>query len=154
MKILLIFLPLIWLKNYLIKRPQFLQFKDEISNEYFSNCGVPQGTVLGPILFLIYINDIINNSKLLKLTMFADDTTLFLEDNNILRLQENVNNELLKINNLLISNRLSINLTKTYYMIFNSSNVIYLNISGININCVKNTTFLGVMKYQKLNWRL
>ena len=86
--------------------------------------------------------------------MFADDTTLFLEDNNILRLQENVNNELLKINNLLISNRLSINLTKTYYMIFNSSNVIYLNISGININCVKNTTFLGVMKYQKLNWRL
>ena len=49
--------------------------------------------------------------------MFADDTTLFLEDNNIVRLQENVNNELLKINNWLISNRLSINLKKTYYMI-------------------------------------
>ena len=100
-------LPLLWLKNYLIKIPQFLQFKIEISNEYFSNCGVPQGTVLGPILFLTYINDIINNSKLLKLTMFADDTTLFLEDNNILRLQENVNNGFFKINNPLISyNRL------------------------------------------------
>ena len=148
-------LPLLWLKNYLIKIPQFLQFKDEISNEYFSNCGVPQGTALGPILFLIYINDIINSSKLLKLTMFADDTTLFLENNNkILRLQENVNNELLKINNWLISNRLSINLKKTYYMIFNSSNVLDLNIAGININCVKNTTFLGVIIDQKLNWKL
>ena len=147
-------LPLLWLNNYLIKRPQFLQFKDEISNEYFSNCGVPQGTVLGPILFLIYINNIINSSKLLKLTMFADDTTLFLEDNNIVRLQENVNNELLKINNWLISNRLSINLKKTYYMIFNSSNVLDLNIAGININCVKNTTFLGVIIDQRLNWKL
>ena len=147
-------LPLLWLKNYLIKRPQFLQFKDEISNEYFSNCGVPQGTVLGPILFLIYINDIINSYKLLKLKMFADDTTLFLEDNDILRLQENVNNELLKINNWLISNRLSINLKKTYYMIFNSSNVLDLNIAGININCVKNTKFLGVIIDQKLNWKL
>ena len=86
--------------------------------------------------------------------MFADDTTLFLEDNNILRIQENVNNELLKINNWLISNRLSINLKKTYYMIFNSSNVLDLNIAGININCVKNTKFLGVIIDQKLNWKL
>ena len=145
---------LLWLNNYLIKIPQFLQFKDEISNEYFSNCGVPQGTVLGPILFLININDIIYKSKLVKLTMFADETTLFLEDNNIVRLQENVNNELVNINNWLISNRLSINLKKTYYMMFNSSNGLDLNIAGININCVKNTTFLGVIIDQKLNLKL
>ena len=86
--------------------------------------------------------------------MFADDTTIFLEDNNIVRLQENVNNELVKINNWLISNRLSINLKKTYYMIFNSSNVLDLNIAGININCVINITFVGVIIDQKLNWKL
>ena len=75
--------------------------------------------------------------------MFVDYTTLFLEDNNIVRLHENVNNELVKINNRLILNRLSINVEKTYYIILNSSNVLDLKIAGININCVKNITFFG-----------
>ena len=69
--------------------------------------------------------------------MFADDITLFLEDNNIVRLQENVNYELVKINNWLISNRLYINLNKTYHMILTSFKVLHLIIA--DINCVKNT---------------
>ena len=77
------------------------------------SCGVPQGSVLGPLLFLLYINDFQNCSSLLDFHLFADDTNLFYTDKSISNLENKVNNELMKINQWLIANRLSLNVDKS-----------------------------------------
>ena len=67
-----------WFKNYLTNRKQYAEFKNEKSKFFQINCGVSQGSILGPILFLLYINDTINSTEYLSFTLFADDTNVFL----------------------------------------------------------------------------
>ena len=66
-----------WLTNYLTNRNQYVIADDHSSGMRLITCGVPQGSVLGPVLFLIYINDICNVSNLLKFVLFADDTNIY-----------------------------------------------------------------------------
>ena len=66
-----------WFHSYLIDRKQFASFNGESSKLLNNNCGVPQGTVLGLMLFLIYINDLPNISKILNFYLFADDTNIY-----------------------------------------------------------------------------
>ena len=107
-----------WFRSYLQNRKQFLEIYD-IKSEYADiTCGVPQGSILGPILFLIYINDIGNSSKL-NLLSFADDTTLYQSGDNYLTLMQNLNSEINSTFKWLCANRLSLNIKKTKYMIFN-----------------------------------
>ena len=80
--------------------------------------GVPQGSILGPLLFLIYVNDRQYVSHLLQPIMFADDTTLFYAERDIKKLFQTVNNELQKISRWFFSKNLSINVTKTKYYFF------------------------------------
>ena len=109
-----------WFRSYLQNRKQFLEIYD-IKSEYADiTCGVPQGSILGPILFLIYINDIGNSSKL-NLLSFADDTTLYQSGDNYLTLVQNLNSEINSTFKWLCANRLSLNIKKTKYMIFNQS---------------------------------
>ena len=85
-----------WFKSYLSKRPQCVKIGNSISDSLDILCGVPQGSILGPILFLLYINDIKNSSKLIDFHLFADDTSLFYSHNNSEDLEKHLTRNCLK----------------------------------------------------------
>ena len=89
------------LKNYLTDRKQIVNYKSVNSDTLDVSCGVPQGSVLGPLLFLIYVNDISQSSSLLSFLLFADDANLFFSHKDIKILGETVNQELCKVANWL-----------------------------------------------------
>ena len=72
-----------WFQSYLSNRKQFVRYQMHDSNHKIINCGVPQGSILGPLLFILYINDIVNTIFLLELILFADDTTLLFSHQDI-----------------------------------------------------------------------
>ena len=86
-----------WLQNYLTNRKQYVVIDDHSSDLLDMACGVPQGSVLGPILFIIYINDICNVSDVVKCVLFADDTNIFCSERNLTDLQLTLNRELGKL---------------------------------------------------------
>ena len=131
-------LTLDWFKNYLTDRKQFVNINGASSNLLNSTIGVPQGSILGPILFLIYINDLPYCSTLLAI-LFADDTTLLASGDNIEELILHVNMEFKKIVTFFRSNMLSLHPEKTQFILFSNSNVakgkeIKLNIDMNNEN--------------------
>ena len=112
-----------WFKNYLSDRKQFVNVNGVSSNLLNSTIGVPQGSILGPILFLIYINDLPFCSTLLAL-LFADDTTLLAAGDDIEELVQYVNIEFKKIVTFFRSNKLSLHPDKTQFILFSNSNVV------------------------------
>ena len=106
------------IKNYLSNRKQRCKVNNSYSTWKDLIAGVPQGSILGPLLFIIYINDLYKASSLMMEVMFADDTNLFLSHKNINDLFLNMNNELQNISTWFKANKLSLNLDKTKWSLF------------------------------------
>ena len=108
---------LTWLQTLFFRRKQYIENSDDIKDLVEVDYGVLQGSILGPLLFLIYINDFYLASNL-KNVMFADDTNLFLSDENISESFQQMNKELKSVLTWFKANKLSINIDKTKWTVF------------------------------------
>ena len=147
-----------WFRSYLTDRIQYVSINGKCSYPLHINCGVPQGSVLGPLLFLLFINDLPNASRRLKFYIFADDTNIYYDSDTIEDLTKKVNNELKYVKRWLDANKLSLNISKTNYIIFHSyADSIPLNtvikIGKKHIAKVKYIKFLEVLLDEHLTWR-
>ena len=141
--------------SYLFERWQFVNFSGHKSSYLPIKNGVPQGSVLGPLLFLIYINDLPLVSNVFDKLMYADDTTLYCNIYQIIG-EELINAELTKLWEWLGANKLSLNIAETKYMVLYTSkrNVIYSNLK-VNNNSIERVTefnFLGVILHSDMTW--
>ena len=146
-----------WFKSYLEGRMQYVSVGDSVSDCKDVILGVPQGSVLGPILFLIYINDMYQSCPGLQLIHFADDTSAFLSGKNLRNLEYTLNQELNLLKEWLLSNRLSLNAAKSQFMIFTDSSIDFefsINICGTALTKTSNAKFLGIDIDDKRNFRL
>ena len=112
-----------WIRSYLYLRKQCVYINSITSSLMTIDCGVPQGSILGPLLFIIYINDIVKSSTILSFSLFADDTSLVASHKNLTCLKSIVNTELLRISEWFKVNRLSLNIVKTNYIIFGNRHI-------------------------------
>ena len=131
-----------WFKSYLENRVQYVSYNTKDSDYMKIMCGVPQGSILGPLLFIFYINDIVKVSTVLNPVLFADDTSLFHAHTDFDILIEEINEELQKITTWFHTNKLSLNIKKSNFIIFlpkgkkcNIENV-KININGNEIKRV------------------
>ena len=107
-----------WFKSYLSNRKQYVNWQGSNSEIETVSCGVPQGSILGPLLFILYVNDLSKVSNKFVSILFADDTTILFEGHNIDSIVTSLNYELVKLIIWLNANKLSINVSKTHYMVF------------------------------------
>ena len=125
-----------WFRSYLANRKQFIKCRDQNTNLEILRCGIPQGSILGLLLFLIFVDDLKNSIKLLDPTMFADDTTFF------------------------ILTKTSLNAVKTKYLLFHKPSACdsiplslpTITFSSIEVKCESSVKFLGVIIDENITW--
>ena len=151
-------LPLQLLHSYLSNRSQKVLFNGKTSKSLCLNCGVPQGSILGPLLFLIYVNDFPKCLTTGKPLMFVDNTNVFFSEKTFKKAFAVANQQLKNIDNWLTSNKLSLNIDKTNYIVFHTfhskipenTNLQLRNANLKRVQCIK---FLGVFVHENLSWK-
>ena len=141
-----------WFQSCLCGRMQFTQIKDSESSLKTISHGVPQGSVLGPLLFIIFINDMHNSIELSKMHHYADDTNLLPTDNSLKKINKYVNHDLSLLCHWLRANKLSLNTSKTEIIIFRPKNKqinkkLNFRISAQKIDICNKVQYLGVVKF-------
>ncbi len=111
---------LAWFKSYLCNRRQLVSINGFSSSLKDITCGVPQGSVLGPLLFLIYINDLPNATSVLSFFLFADDTNIYLEAEDLNSLTRTIDKELSKVKSWLNCSKSALNIDKTNFVLFHT----------------------------------
>ena len=145
------------LRSYLSQRTQSVILNQITSDSDSIDCGVPQGSILGPLLFIVYLNDFHNALTSSFPLMYADDTNIFISGKDIDALSNHCNSELTNINNYINSNRLSLNIGKTHAIVFSNNYETrrinpHIKINGNEIDTVTTTSFLGVKINNSLSW--
>ncbi len=153
-----------WFQSYLSNRQQFVEIENFKSSLGPIVCGVPQGSILGPLLYLLYVNDICNSTDT-KILSFADDTTLYVSNSNLIELFRDANISMTALYEWFCSNQLSLNASKTKYMVIRAPNIkhdfsdLNITIQGITLTRIgsdqmeQSITFLGVHLDEHLTWK-
>jgi len=142
------------MKSYLLNRKHYTSINNHSSSSLISTCGVPQGSVLGPLLYNIYCNDLvsISNNKL-KITQYADDTCIIITSESIKDLEIESKNVCLKVQDWFSSNGLTINSLKSNYMVFNRcTHNLQISINNLSIKEVESVNYLGIIIHRYFNW--
>jgi len=144
--------------NYLTNRKQFVRVNNCNSILLNIKYGVPQGSILGPLLFLLYINDLPDVLNNCKIVMYADDVVLWYSDYNVNNIANVMNSELKHVHNWYNENKLCINLNKSNYMIFHSkrksvpSNILPIFLGTHALEQVFIVKYLGIYIHYNLTW--
>ena len=147
---------LAWFTSYLSNRSHYVSVNGYNSSHRNITCGVPQGSVLGPLLFLIYINDLPSSSSKLSFYLFADDTNIYFESDSLNTLQKVVNKKLKHVKRCLDAHKFALNVDKTNVVIFHlAQNPLNDSINiKIGNQYVKYVKFLGLLLDENLSWNI
>ena len=146
-----------WFKSYLTKRKQYVSINGFQSNEVIMKYGVPQGSVLGPLLFLIYINDLNTVIRFCTTRLFADDTCLLIKNKSLKQMQKQLNLDLRNLCNWLKANKISLNASKTEMILFRHPNKeinynLKIKIDGKKLQPSNYVKYLGIFLDPFLKW--
>ena len=141
------------MENYLTNRQQRVKIRNNVSSFSNINTGVPQSTILGPLLFILYVNDMFKEN----IISYADDTAIIITGDTWHTVEKKMNEELEKVSDWLALNKLSLNIKKTTYITFgNYCDSVLTNfdvlINGKRINRVESSKYLGIIIDYRLNW--
>ena len=143
-----------WFRSYLTDREQYVNVNNCNSTLHKLKYGVPQGSILGPILFILYINDLPQISKIAHHIYFADDANLIISADTCIQLSLLVNEVLSLVLHWATNNGLKLNASKTKYMIFSNKKVddIIIYLGEDRLRKSETEKFLGILIDSKLNW--
>ena len=145
-----------WFQSYLSDRKQFVDLNGIMSNERSIQVGVPQGSILGPLLFLLYINDLPASLSKMLAVKFADDTNLVIKGRSLEDLANEINSDLASVSDFFKANKLKLNVEKTKMVCFRKKgktlNEVPIMLDGAKLSYNNSATFLGITLDCHLNW--